>query len=293
MQREHGTSAACDQEVTRRERATQKIAMEDPDALVVVVPSDQHILDVSGFHRAVHVCLRAAARGPITTLGITPTRPETGYGYVERSDEFEDGAYRVKRFVEKPDEKTAEAYLAGGRHFWNAGMFFFRAQTLLDAVEAHLPKLHAGLQSLAGAIERGADEAAATVALFDTCEATSIDYGIMERVEAISVVPADIGWSDLGSWQSVWELAEKDADENASLAVAEQAPNETPVYVDARGNLVFDQSSKSLRQVALIGVEDLCVVQTDEALLIMPRAQGQKVRDVVEELNRRGAKKTL
>jgi mannose-1-phosphate guanylyltransferase len=115
----------------------------------------------------------------------------------------------------------------------------------------------------------------------------------MERVEAISVVPADIGWSDLGSWQSVWELAETDADENASLAVAEQAPNETPVYVDARGNLVFDQSSKSLRQVALIGVEDLCVVQTDEALLIMPRAQGQKVRDVVEELNRRGATKTL
>jgi mannose-1-phosphate guanylyltransferase len=187
----------------------------------------------------------------------------------------------VRRFVEKPDRARAEAFVAGGRHLWNAGMFFFRAQDMMAAIRAHLPALAAGLDELDGAHARG-EEAAALARVFPSLPAVSIDHGVMEHLDRIAVVPGDFGWSDIGGWHAAWELADKDADGNAAPAHA--------ALVDARGNLVVDRRTSGAKErvIALCGVHDLVVVETDDALLILPRDRAQDVRAIVELLRERG-----
>jgi mannose-1-phosphate guanylyltransferase len=261
--------------------ATAQIARQDPEALVMVLPSDQYAADAEGFRSVLRNALAAAADGPITTVGIVPTRPETGYGYIQVGTERGPGVHRVERFVEKPDLPTAREYLASDRYLWNSGMFFFRAKEMLRAVAEHLPRLAAGLERLGAAPPE--QKNAATRAFFDDVESVSIDYGVMERESELSVVRGDFGWSDLGSWQSAWEVAEKDDAGNA-------AP-EAAVLVGARNNLVTDLSSAGAASgkkiIALVGVEDLCVVETDDALLVIHRERSQDVREVVAELERR------
>ncbi|MEM1031559.1 MAG: sugar phosphate nucleotidyltransferase [Myxococcota bacterium] len=259
---------------------TRALARRDPDAVVVVVPSDQHVKDEARFLDALQSAVRSARTGPITTIGIEPSRPETGFGYIEMGEAAEHGARRVRRFVEKPDRATAERYLADGRFVWNAGIFVFRAQTMIDAIATHLPALSAGLDAIdAGGATGTPGWVEATARVFPTLPAVSIDHGVAEKTRPLHVVPATFGWSDLGSWETAWELADKDDAGNASP--------DTAVLVDARNNLVCDLSARR-PTVALVGVEDLCVVHTDDAVLVMPRDRAQAVREVVAALRERG-----
>jgi mannose-1-phosphate guanylyltransferase len=243
-----------------------------PGALVMVLPSDHHVADEASFLDAVSIALESARGGAIATIGITPDRAETGYGYIEAGAELGGGAREVVRFVEKPDRERAEQYLASGRHFWNAGMFFFRAGVMLEALRMHAPEIRTGVDRMLAAGSREAERQA-----FSEMPSISIDYAVMEKASPLTVVPASFGWSDLGSWQSAWELGAKDPGGNVAPAGA--------VLLDARGNLVASSGGKL---VALVGVEDLCVVETEDALLVMPRARAQEVRRVVDALGERG-----
>jgi mannose-1-phosphate guanylyltransferase len=260
----------------------QVIARRDPEAVIMVLPSDHHIEDEPEFRRILGLALESAAQGTITTVGIKPTRAETGYGYIEAEGERAPGVLSVKRFVEKPDLATAERYVASGKHFWNSGMFFFRAVDMLRAVEQHLPAVHQGLQIIAEGAARGAEaELEATRRAFAGMPSISIDHGIMEKLAPLAVVPGSFGWSDLGSWHTVWELGKKGHADNVGPADA--------VFIDAHRNLIEDlRTKKSVRTVALLGVTDLCIIETDDAVLIMPRDRAQDVRAVVEEITRRG-----
>ncbi len=265
--------------------AAAVVARADPDGVVMVLPSDHHIADPEGFRRVVAQAVESAASGTITTIGLRPTRPETGYGYIEIAGELPagaaaSGAVPVSRFVEKPSRERAEEFVASGRYLWNAGMFFFRARDMLDAIRAHLPALAEGLAKLDRAAAEG-DESAELDRTFGALPAVSIDHGVMEHVGKLAVVPGEFGWSDIGSWQAAWELAHKDSDEN-------HAPAGT-VLVASRGNHVVDlRSGSAKRVIALVGVSDLVVVETDDALLIVPRERAQDVKDVVDALKKRG-----
>jgi mannose-1-phosphate guanylyltransferase len=259
------------------------VARKNPDAVLMVLPSDHHIRDVEAFCDAVRRAVASAASGTITTIGIRPTHPETGYGYIELENEAAGGEVCLaKRFVEKPDHERAKLFVAGGRHLWNAGMFFFRARDMVEAIRAHLPALAEGLDAIDRAAEEG-DEIAAVERIFPGLPSISIDHGVMDHLARFAVVPGDFGWSDVGSFQTAWELEGKDAMENA-------AP-EGSVLVDARRNLVLDLragAGGAKRVIALVGVEDLVVVETDDALLVVPRARAQDVKDVVALLRARG-----
>ena len=268
--------------------AAATVARTDPDAVLVVLPSDHHIADPEGFRAVLSRCIESAQSGVITTIGIRPTHAETGYGYIEIDGLPEgDRAVRAKRFVEKPDRARAEAFFTSGRFLWNAGMFIFRARDMLDAVRAHLPDLAAGLLAFDHAAAVGREKSEVDQR-FGTLPAVSIDVGVMERLDRIAVVPGDFGWSDVGSWQSAWELASKDARGNSSP--------EGTVLVDASNNHVVDlrtpsaaeAPSRTRKVIALVGVDDLVVVETDDALLVVPRARAQDVKEIVDQLKKRG-----
>jgi mannose-1-phosphate guanylyltransferase len=261
--------------------ATWAIAQADPEAVIMVLPSDHFITDEPGFREVIARALAAAAKGFLTTVGIVPTRPETGYGYIELGEALGDGARRVARFVEKPNRQVAEAYLAGGQHLWNAGMFFFKAATMKEAIATHLPELRERLDAVFA--EGGGDFAVAKY--FPTMPKVSIDNGVMEKATNIAVVPGDFGWNDVGSWESAWDLAQRDAHGNALPDGA--------VAIDAERNLVREMGSAAGKRVfALVGVSDLVVVETDDAVLILPRSRAQDVRMVVDQLKERGEGKT-
>ena len=265
--------------------ASAAVARADPRAIVAVLPADHFIGDEVAFRSVLERALSTAAEGWLTTVGVVPTRPETGYGYIELGAPISEGVSAAVRFIEKPDRERAQAFVAGGRHLWNAGMFFFQTSTMRDAIAKHLPALAAGLDRLDEAALRG-DEARALAEIFPTLPAISIDHGIMEKVERIAVVPGSFHWNDVGSWEVAWEMAERDARGNA-------VPPDT-ITVDASNNLVKDLSRDAGRKRwALVGVRDLVVVETDDAVLVMPRDRAQDVRAVVDALEKRGDKRFL
>lgn len=257
---------------------TSIIARRNPEAIVLALPSDHHILDPAGFRQALEVAVESARRGNITTLGIRPTRAETGYGYIEAGENLDASVRRVVRFVEKPNRETAERYLKSGSHYWNGGMFIFRAADMLRAIERHMGDLATGLAQIERSAAAGPEaERRTTAEVFESLESVSIDYGVMEKVDGLAVVPADCGWSDLGSWQAAWELAQKDAQDNAAMGQA--------CFVESGGNLVVDlRSEASGKIVGVVGARGLCVVATDDAILVLPRDRAQDVRKVVERL---------
>lgn len=259
----------------------------DPDAIVMVLPSDHHIADEPRFREVLKLAVGAAAGGAIATVGIEPTRPDTGYGYIELGAELRPGVKQGVRFVEKPDLKTASEYVASGRYVWNAGMFFFRADRMLREIQSHLPELGAGLGRIEAASLEGKErEAAETRSVFEAARGVSIDVGVMEKVGGFEVVPANVGWSDLGSWESAWELAAKDAAGNAVNADA--------IVLESERNLLVDLRSPGPKRVMVaLGVDDLCIVETDDALLVMKRERSQDVRAIVDELRRRGSSDKL
>ena len=264
--------------------ANATVARLDPDALVAVLPSDHFITDEAAFRAVLASALESAAAGRVTTVGIVPTRPETGYGYIEVGDAIGGGPARaVARFVEKPDRARAEQFLAGGRHLWNAGMFFFRASDMTKLVDEHLPELGRGVSEIDAAARAG-NETAVVKKIFPTLPSVSIDHGVMEKASGLAVVPGDFGWNDVGSWQSSWELAERD---DAGNAVQEGS-----LVIEGKNNLVRALGS-SKKTIALVGVDDLVVVETEDAILVIPRERAQDVRLAVEALKKAGRTQLL
>jgi len=260
--------------------ATRAILREDPDALVAVLPSDHFIRNAPAFLRTVERALLVAEQDYLVTIGIVPTRAETGYGYISVGARISHGASVVSRFVEKPDRARAEAFLRGGHHLWNAGMFFFRGRTMARAVEKHLPGIARGLDAIDRAAARG-KEPEALARVFPRFPSVSIDYGVMEKADHVAVVRGRFGWNDVGSWASAWELAGKDKGGNA-------VPGDT-VLVEAKGNLVYDLTTRrEKRTYALVGLDNLVLVETDDAVLVMKRERAQDVRQVVATLKSRG-----
>ncbi len=259
--------------------AAATIRRRDPDALVMVLPSDHFVADEAGFREALLRAATAAKGSSIATIGITPTRPETGYGYIEKGEDTGNGVFAVHRFIEKPDLARAETFVSSGRHLWNSGMFFFRASEMASLLRQHLPDLAGGLERMDRAAALG-DEPAEIENVFPTLPSISIDHGVMEKADRVAVITGSFGWSDVGSWQSSWELAEKDDHGNA-------AP-ETAVLVDAHGNLVSDLRADSHGQViALVGVDNLAVVITDDAILVIPRSRSQDVKKALDVIKGR------
>jgi mannose-1-phosphate guanylyltransferase len=260
--------------------AAATIARRDPDAIVAVLPADHFICDEPHFRAVLGTALGAAQEGWLTTIGIVPTRPETGYGYIEVGAGIAEGVNAVARFVEKPGRAQAAEYVAGGKHLWNAGMFFFRARIMREAIAAHLPALAVGLDRLDAAAAAGR-EAEELGQVFPTLPSISIDHGVMEKASRLAVVPGSFGWNDIGSWEVTWELAPHDDAGNALPTGS--------VAVDARGNLVKDlTSTPGKKRFALVGVQDLVLVETDDAVLVIPRERAQDVRAVVDALQERG-----
>jgi mannose-1-phosphate guanylyltransferase/mannose-6-phosphate isomerase len=243
---------------------------------LAVLPSDHWVADGEAFRRALDAAARAVAeRNAVVTLGVTPHRPETGYGYLElsRSPGSALEPVPLARFVEKPDEPTARAFLETGRYLWNAGIFVFRPGRLLELLARHQPEIASRLAPL---VEARADPDVEAV-LYRELPSVSIDSGLMERLDAIETLPLDCGWSDLGSWEALAEaLDATDGQGNRAHGRA--------VAIDARDNLLFAEGGT----VAVLGVDGLVVVRTGDAVLVMPRERAQDVRRVVDQLRAGG-----
>jgi len=244
------------------------------DPLLLVLPSDHAVRDAAAFGRAVQAARPAAEAGRLVTFGIVPTGPETGYGYIRAA--AGEGVRAVERFVEKPDAETARGYVASGEYFWNSGMFLFRASRYLEELGRHRPDiLEACRRAFAGA-RRDADFVRLDREAFAACPADSIDYAVMEKTDAAAVLPVDVGWNDVGSWSALWEVAERDADGNAHHGDV--------VALGCRNTYAWTER----RLVALVGLEDAVVVDTDDAVLVAHRDRVQQVKDVVAGLKRDG-----
>ncbi|MDX1631349.1 MAG: mannose-1-phosphate guanylyltransferase [Thermoanaerobaculia bacterium] len=251
------------------------VASMPPDVrneAVIVLPADHRVEEPEAFRRGVAVAVEEAERKDrVLTLGITPRRPDTGYGYLELGELVDRGrnVVAVERFTEKPDVETAERFVRSGRYLWNAGIFVFRGETLLRLVDEHLPGLARGLRSLEESPDRLEE-------LYRRLPRVSIDYGIMEQLDSIATVPLECGWSDLGTWEALAEVLEGSPGQGASRG-------ET-VTVDSRGNLLWAERGT----VAVLGVENLVVVHAGDATLVVPRNRSQEVRRIVSELEREG-----
>jgi len=249
-------------------------AMADgEDPLLLVLPSDHVVRDGDGFRAAVREAIIAAEQGALVTFGILPISPETGFGYIQAEAGAASGAgvRRVVRFVEKPDATTARAYLDAGDYYWNSGMFLFRASRYLQELERFRPDIVAATRKACEAAKRDGDFIRLDEDAFAACPADSIDYAVMERTDAAMVLPVDIGWSDLGSWAALWDVAKHDADGNATQGDV--------IAIDSRNSYVHAR-----RLVALVGVDDLVVVETDDAVLVARKDRVQQVKDVVARL---------
>jgi mannose-1-phosphate guanylyltransferase len=246
-----------------------EVLRRDPAGVLAVLPSDQWVRDAADYRVTLERALDLASGGAIVTIGIVPTGPETGFGYLEVGAETERGARVVDRFVEKPDRATAEKYVESRRYLWNSGMFFFAAKRLLEAVRAHMPDLFDILHRIEREPERVAE-------LYPQAPSVSIDYGVMEKLPRgdVFVVPGDFGWNDVGSWNALGDLRPVDLAGNVIAS-------EDGVVIDARGNILYGDGK---RVIAAVGVHDLVIVATDDAILVLPKSRAQDVREVVKLL---------
>ncbi len=246
-------------------------AETDPEALLLVLPADHLIADADAFRDHVVQGAPAAEAGGVVTFGVTPTGPETGYGYI-RAGEGDGPALPVREFVEKPDRVTAEAYLADGGYSWNAGIFLFRASAM-KAELAHLcPEVWAAAAAAVAKAKRDGARVALDAAAFAAAPRISIDHAVMEKTQRAFVVPMSVGWSDIGSWSALWDLAARDGAGNAG-------PDDA-VLIDTRNVLAHSTGPA----IAAVGVEDLVIVATPDAVLVVKRDDVQRVRDIVERL---------
>jgi mannose-1-phosphate guanylyltransferase len=265
------------------------VEKENPDAVLGMFPADHVIADEPGFLAVIERAIALAAAGEtMVVLGVTPNRPETGYGYIETGEPMVGGELRVRRFTEKPNLERAEEFVAAGNYHWNSGIFIWSARTLANAVREHLPETSPLLEQIAAA--HGTPEFDRVFAeLYPQCENISVDYAILEPRSAkgehhsnLFCLPADFGWNDLGSWAALYEhQVDQLKAGDASGNVAESAGL---VAIDAHGNYAFSPK----KMVALVGVKDIVVVETDDAILVTTRHHSQDVGKVVKELAAKG-----
>jgi mannose-1-phosphate guanylyltransferase/mannose-6-phosphate isomerase len=254
------------------------VAKDDPDAVLLVLPSDHMIGDVRAFRRAVASAAALAAQGHLVTFGIAPTAPATGYGYIQAGERIGkvQNAFRIKRFVEKPSAAKARAFLARGGYLWNSGMFAFSAQAYLDELMRLRPAIIAAVRKALDAASRDLDFLRLDEKAFAACPADSVDYAVMERTGRGAVVRAAMRWSDVGSWAALWETGRKDAAGNVARGDA-WLHGARRCYVRA-----------DTRHVSVLGAEDLVVVETDDAVLVAARERAQEVKEVVARMDRHG-----
>jgi mannose-1-phosphate guanylyltransferase/mannose-1-phosphate guanylyltransferase/mannose-6-phosphate isomerase len=258
--------------------AALRIAAQDPQALMLVLPADHLIRDLPAFRAVVATAAEAAAGGALVTFGITPTAPETGYGYIRRGPALDsiEGAFRVAAFVEKPSRDKAQLYLDGGEHFWNSGMFLFPVAKVLAELERFVPAvLSACRLALAGA-RTDLDFIRLEAAAFGTAPSISIDYAVMEHTDAAVMVPASIGWTDVGAWSALWEVGKKDALGNVQIGDV----------LNHDSHNCYIRSETML--TATLGLEDTIIVVTDDVVMVAARDRVAEIKVLVEELKRRG-----
>jgi mannose-1-phosphate guanylyltransferase/mannose-6-phosphate isomerase len=248
--------------------ALQAVAAGD-DPLLLVLPSDHVVRDADAFRAAVEAAMPAAEQGALVTFGIVPDAPETGFGYIQA--ERGEGIRKVLRFVEKPDGGTAQRYLDDGGYYWNSGMFLFRASRYLDELRKFRPDILEATARAFAAAQRDGDFVRLDRDAFAACPADSIDYAVMEKTDAAIVLPVDIGWNDVGSWSALWDVSEQDDAGNAHHGDV--------ISVDSRDSYAYAR-----RLVALVGVDNLVVVETDDAVLVARKDRVQQVKDVVARL---------
>jgi mannose-1-phosphate guanylyltransferase len=268
--------------------AALHVAHRDPRGVMAMLPADHHISRPAAFRDAIASAADLAQRGAIATIGIRPSRPETGYGYLKigprlaaRGRKGKGAAHKVERFVEKPDLVTAARYLADGGYLWNSGIFAFRADVILEEIRRAMPVLGEQLDAIGAAW--GTPRYKRTLArIFPECPSISIDYGVMEKSKRIAVVPAEFGWSDVGSFAALPDV--KPTDRFGNLAEGDA------IVVDAHNAVVL---AKGGRPVVVVGIDDVVVVDAGDAVLVCRRDRAQDVRQAVEELARRGRDEVL
>ncbi|HET7215082.1 MAG TPA: mannose-1-phosphate guanylyltransferase [Terriglobia bacterium] len=264
--------------------AAHEIQRRDPKGIMAILPADHVIRKPGAFRNVLKAgCRWAAEEGRSVVLGIQPVRPETGYGYIRlggiEKNAGSERVFRVENFTEKPALAVARKYVASKRYLWNAGMFVWRASTLLANLRRFQPAMADGLEQIAGA--GGVDNARAMKRLFPELEKISIDYALMEKIESVFALAADMGWSDVGSWAVAYDLSAKDRDGNVRP--------ENSLCIESGGNMLLGER----KYLVTIGIEDLVIVDTGDALLVCAREQSQKVGKAVQELERRGQGKLL
>jgi mannose-1-phosphate guanylyltransferase/mannose-1-phosphate guanylyltransferase/mannose-6-phosphate isomerase len=242
------------------------------DDVLLILPADHVISDLDVFHKAVVQAKALAEQGFLVTFGIVPTEPETGYGYIKRDTLQHGSAYSVAAFVEKPDAETAKHYLKSGDFYWNSGMFAFKAGSFLTELEKFNPDMLAICRQALKAAKVDMDFVRLDKEIFSTCPADSIDYAVMEKTDKAVVIPLDAGWNDVGSWSALWDVTDKDPFGNAICGDI--------LTVDTRNSFIHAQS----KLVAVIGVNDLVVVETDDAVMISSKERVQEVKQIVGQL---------
>jgi mannose-1-phosphate guanylyltransferase/mannose-1-phosphate guanylyltransferase/mannose-6-phosphate isomerase len=250
-------------------------ADQDPDAIILVMPADHVIQDPAGFRAAVAAGEGAAAAGRLVLFGIQPDSPATGYGYIRSGEGLSDAVRTVAEFVEKPDLATAEGYLADGRYLWNSGIFLLPVRALLAELEAHEPAVLAAARAALAAAQRDLTFLRLDKAAFARSPSISVDHAVMERTAAAAVVPGDFGWSDVGAWSALWEIGDQNDDANVLLG-------DVTVH-DTRGSYVRSEGPL----VVTVGVEDLVVVASPDAVLVTRKDADQGVKTAVEALKAR------
>ncbi len=259
--------------------AAEWLARLDPEAIMLVMPSDHVIANIPAFHAAIEAATLAAESGVLVTLGITPTAPETAYGYIQMGGTLAPGpdVRRVRRFVEKPDQTTASEYLLSGDYVWNAGIFIFKVSAFLAELEVLAPEIAAAARSAMLAARTDGPFVRPDAAAFKKAPNISIDYAVMEPTDRAAVVPVEMGWSDVGSWDALWGISAKDSDGNSRV-----------------GDVLTVNCSNSLLRVekgpaiAAIGLDDMIVVSTRDAVLLAPRSCSQDVKLIVDQLRESG-----
>lgn len=250
---------------------------KDPESVMIVLPADHIIGKPEEFKRVLQTAVQTArSEDSLVTIGIQPNRPETGYGYIHRSEDTEVNelshpVYQVQKFTEKPDIDKATEFFESGDYLWNSGIFIWKTSTILSAFENHLPEIYSNIETLVES-----DFAESDIREFyEACPSISIDYGIMEKAEKVQVIPGDFEWNDVGSWTAVHELSDKDSEQNATV-------KGKALYVNSSGNYV---STNGKKLVAFAGVDNVALVETDDAILVVNLDQAQDVKGIVEELS--------
>ncbi|MDZ7805922.1 MAG: mannose-1-phosphate guanylyltransferase/mannose-6-phosphate isomerase [Gracilimonas sp.] len=259
--------------------AAQLLYKKDPEAVMVVLPADHHIEQLNAFKEYLNAAVEKAKSGSnLVTIGIEPDRPETGYGYIQGDKSVsekisEKDIYSVKAFKEKPDLETAKTFLKEGNYYWNSGMFIWKAKTILKEFEKHLPDMYKQvLKANHGLFENEHKESIDQ--FYHSCDSISIDYGIMEHAKEVFVVPGDFGWNDVGSWTAVYDLGEKDGSGNV-------VKSQKSTFSETKNSYVYSESGK---MVSLVGMDNVAVVETEDAILVCNLNKAQNVKDIVDQL---------